>query len=58
MDMEIYQSRVPGELVMSSGIREYWAGHFVKEPWFALGNLESQIRLQIFWEDHGTLTTS
>ena len=58
MDLEIYQSRDAGELFMSSGIRQYWAGHCVKEPVFGLGNLASQFRLQTFWEDQGTLTTS
>ena len=56
-DMEIYQSRVARELFMSSGIRQYCAGHCVKEPWFALGNLASQFRLQTFGEDKRTLTT-
>jgi len=51
MDMEIYQNRIAGELFMSSGIRQYWAGHSVKEPRFALGNLASQFRLHTFWED-------
>ena len=48
MDMEIYQNRIAGELFMSSGIRQYWAGHSVQEPRFALGNLASQFRLQTF----------
>ena len=51
MDMEIYQNRIAGELFMSSGIRQYWAGHSVKEPRFAFGNLASQFRLHTFWED-------
>ena len=44
-------------LFLSPGVRYYWAVHGVRDLRFTLGYFASQLRLQTFGEDEGTLTT-